>query len=67
MGYHHEVADRIVELIGGVTDDALNRVVDERWDPPVTLGVRVVSVVSDGLRHAGQAAFVRGSSERLAT
>ena len=66
-GYHHDVADRAVELLGGVTDDALDRVVDERWDPPVTLGVRLVSVISDGLQHAGQAAFVRGLIERLAT
>jgi hypothetical protein len=66
-GYHHDVADRVVELLGGVTDDDLDRVVDERWDPPVTLGVRLVSVVSDGLQHAGQAAFVRGLIERLAT
>jgi hypothetical protein len=66
-GYHHDVADRAVELIGSVTDDDLDRVVDERWDPPVTLGVRLVSVVSDALQHAGQAAFVRGLIERLAT
>lgn len=38
--------------------------VDERWDPPVTLGVRLVSVLSDDLQHAGQAAFVRGLLER---
>ncbi len=43
-----------------VTDADLPRVVDERWDPPVTLGVRLVSVISDGLQHAGQAAFIRG-------
>ncbi len=66
-GYHHDVADRAVELIVGVTDDDLDRVVDERWDPPVTLGVRLVSVIGDGLQHAGQAAFVRGLIERLAT
>jgi hypothetical protein len=34
--------------------------VDESWDPPVTLGVRLVSVISDDLQHAGQAAFLRG-------
>ena len=44
----------------GVTDADLSRVVDEGWDPPVTLGVRLVSVISDGLQHAGQAAFIRG-------
>ena len=33
---------------------------DEAWDPPVTLGVRLVSVISDCLQHAGQAEFIRG-------
>ena len=46
--------------VATLTDDDLPRVVDERWDPPVTLGVRLVSVVSDDLQHAGQAAYVRG-------
>jgi len=46
--------------VSALTDADLTRVVDERWDPPVTLGVRLVSVISDGLQHAGQAAFVRG-------
>ncbi|WP_338077013.1 mycothiol transferase [Cellulomonas hominis] len=41
-------------------DEDLARVVDERWDPPVTVGVRLVSVLGDVLEHAGQAAFVRG-------
>ena len=49
-----------VGLVSGVTDADLSRVVDERWDPPVTLGVRLVSVITDDLQHAGQAAFVRG-------
>jgi len=48
----------------GVTDDDLDRVVDTAWDPPVTLGVRLISVISDGLQHAGQAAYIRGVAER---
>jgi uncharacterized damage-inducible protein DinB len=59
-GYHDAVHEQTVRLVSGVTDADLTRVVDERWDPPVTLGVRLVSVISDGLQHAGQAAFVRG-------
>ena len=47
-----------------LTDADLGRIVDERWDPPVTLGVRLISVISDGLQHAGQAAYVRGLAER---
>jgi hypothetical protein len=43
--------------------DDLERIVDRRWDPPVTLGVRLVSVVDDCLQHVGQAAYVRGLIE----
>jgi uncharacterized damage-inducible protein DinB len=58
--YQDAVHAQTVALVSGVTDPDLSRVVDERWDPPVTLGVRLVSVISDCLQHAGQAAFVRG-------
>jgi uncharacterized damage-inducible protein DinB len=59
-GYHDAVHEQTIRLVSGVTDADLSRVVDEAWDPPVTLGVRLVSVISDGLEHAGQAAFIRG-------
>jgi uncharacterized damage-inducible protein DinB len=52
---------RTVEFVRGVGDEDLDRVVDERWDPPVTLGVRLISVLSDALQHVGQAAYVRSS------
>jgi uncharacterized damage-inducible protein DinB len=58
--YHDETYERTIEYVGGIADTDLDQVVDKRWDPPVTLGVRLVSVVSDDLQHAGQAAFVRG-------
>lgn len=41
-------------------DHDWDRVVDDRWDPPVTLTVRLVSVVDDCAQHAGQAGYVRG-------
>jgi len=59
-GYQDAVHEQAVRLVSGITDADLDRVVDEDWDPPVTLGVRLVSVISDCLQHAGQAAFVRG-------
>ena len=46
------------------TEADLTRIVDERWDPPVSLGVRLVSVVTDDLQHVGQAAYVRGLTEK---
>jgi uncharacterized damage-inducible protein DinB len=59
-GYHDAVYENTVRYLRGLADDDLDRVVDKRWNPPVTLGVRLVSVVSDDLQHAGQAAFLRG-------
>jgi hypothetical protein len=58
--YVHAVHEATVAYLATLTPDDLDRVVDERWDPPVTLGVRLVSVVSDDLQHAGQAAYARG-------
>ncbi len=60
LGYHDAVCDATLGFFAGLTDGDLDRVVDEGWDPPVTLGVRLVSVVADCLQHAGQAAFIRG-------
>jgi hypothetical protein len=58
-----EFATRYLERL---TLDELERVVDERWDPPVTVSVRLVSVISDCLQHLGQASYVRGLAERAA-
>jgi uncharacterized damage-inducible protein DinB len=60
LGYQDAVYALAVELVSGLTDADLPRVVDEGWDPPVTLGVRLISVISDCLQHAGQAVFIRG-------
>ncbi len=63
-GYHDAVHDQTVEYVRGLTDRDLTRIVDESWTPPVSLAVRLVSVISDDLQHAGQAAFVRGVLQR---
>jgi uncharacterized damage-inducible protein DinB len=59
-GYHDEVYQQTLEYIANLTDADLDRVVDRSWDPPVLLGVRLISVISDDLQHAGQAAYVGG-------
>ena len=59
-GYHDAVHARTLDYVRTIKDADLDRVVDTSWDPPVTLGVRLVSVVSDDLQHAGQAAYVKG-------
>jgi uncharacterized damage-inducible protein DinB len=58
--YYDAVAARTREFLRGLTAEDLDRVVDEGWDPPVTLGVRLVSVLNDDDQHVGQAAYVRG-------
>ena len=60
VGYLEAVHAATVEYVRPLTPDDLGQVVDERWDPPVTLGVRLVSVVNDDQQHVGQAAFIRG-------
>jgi uncharacterized damage-inducible protein DinB len=62
-GYYDAVCEQTIRYVGGLADADLDRIVDERWDPPVTLGVRLVSVIADDLQHAGQAAYLRGLIE----
>jgi hypothetical protein len=64
LDYFEEVHEHTLDYLGTVTDDDLARVVDGSWDPPVTAGVRLVSVVVDDLQHVGQAAYVRGILQR---
>ena len=63
-GYYDSVSARTAAYLTGVGPDDLDVVVDERWDPPVTLGVRLVSVVNEVNQHVGQASYVRGLIER---
>ena len=65
LGYHDAVVARTRGFLAGLSDADLDRIVDTSWNPPVTLGVRLVSVLSDNLQHAGQAAFTRGIAERV--
>jgi uncharacterized damage-inducible protein DinB len=63
-GYHDAVCEQTLRFVDGLTDADLDRIVDERWNPPVSLGVRLVSVIDDGAQHAGQAAYLRGMIAR---
>ena len=64
LGYQDAVHERVRAYVYGLAEPDLARIVDAAWDPPVTLAVRLVSVVDDAMQHAGQAAFVRGIVER---
>jgi Protein of unknown function (DUF664) len=60
-GYLEDVHAQTISFVKTLRDGDLDRIVDDSWDPPVSLGVRLVSVISDDLQHAGQAAFIRGT------
>ena len=58
--YYDAVHERTIRYVSTLADDDLPRIVDKSWDPPVTLAVRLISVINDDLQHAGQAAYLRG-------
>jgi uncharacterized damage-inducible protein DinB len=65
VAYHAAVAERTMVYLEGVDESELDRVVDRSYDSPVSVGVRLISVISDNLQHAGQARYLRGIIERL--
>jgi hypothetical protein len=60
LEYLDAVSQRTNARLEKLTPADLDRIVDRRWDPPVTLGVRLVSIADDSLQHLGQAAYLRG-------
>lgn len=64
LAYFDAVHERTGEYLVTIDAVELDRICDTRWDPPVTVGVRLVSVLNDCFQHAGQARYVRGMSER---
>jgi hypothetical protein len=60
LGYLRAVDERTQGMLAGLRDGELDRVVDRRWDPPVTMGVRLISIADDCLQHVGQASYLRG-------
>ncbi len=62
--YHAAVHEMTMRVLDGLDDTAYDRVVDERFDPPVTAAVRLVSVIGDASAHLGQIGYVRGLAQR---
>ena len=55
LAYHDTVHGRSAEFLAGLSDDDLDRVLDEpRFQPLPTVGVRLVSVINDNIQHVGQ-------------
>jgi len=64
LGYYEDVHEKTVDYVSSLAEGDLARVIDTNWDPPVTVSVRLVSVIADDLQHVGQAAYVRGILQR---
>ena len=64
LGYLDAVDERMRAYLAGLAEADLDRVIDPNYDPPVTLGVRLISIADDGLQHVGQAAYIRGMLDR---
>ena len=39
--------------------ERLDDIIDSSWDPPVTRGARLVSIIDDAAQHSGQAVYTR--------
>jgi uncharacterized damage-inducible protein DinB len=64
VDYHAAVHDRLTTYLRELSAGDLDEVIDRSWDPPVTLGARLVSILDDQVQHAGQATYARGILDR---
>ncbi len=64
VGYNEAVIQRTLSYLEGIDESELDRIIDRSYDPPVSVGVRLVSVISDNIQHAGQARYLRGMLDR---
>ena len=64
LGYFEDVHQKTLQVVRSLRESDLARVVDRSWDPPVTVSIRLVSIIADDLQHAGQAAYIRGILHR---
>lgn len=60
LGYHSATQEMTSSVVDSLRLSDFERVVDDRWDPPVTAAVRLVSVVDDLAQHTGQISYLRG-------
>jgi len=59
--YTHAVIVNTQDYIRTLKTKELDRVLNEPWFQPLpTVGVRLISILNDGVIHAGQAGYVRG-------
>lgn len=64
IGYQRAAHELTLSVLDNLDEEGYARIVDRRWDPPVTAAVRVVSVINDITQHLGQVGYLRGLIER---
>ena len=64
IDYIQAAAEAYRAYVHTVSEEQLDDVVDERFDPPVKRGVRLVSMVDDALQHVGQVFYAKGILEK---
>lgn len=65
IAHHEAVSDRTFAYLERANATELDRIIDRSYDSPVSVGVRLVSVISDNIQHAGQARYLRGIVDRI--
>lgn len=51
----------LVDYVSGLSESDFDEVIDQNWEPPVTRGVRLMSIIDDAAQHVGQAAYAAGA------
>jgi len=61
FSYHRAVLAQTRDFFRTLSQSDLNKVVEgTHFQPPPTVGMSLIGLLSDGLQHAGQAAYLRG-------
>jgi hypothetical protein len=61
LDYHNSVLTRSKTYVADLASADFDRTLNEpQYQPLPTVGVRLVSIISDNLQHAGQTAYLRG-------
>lgn len=64
IAYLEATLTALTDYTSGLSDSQFDEVIDQNWDPPVTRGVRLVSIIDDATQHVAQAAYAAGALTR---
>lgn len=60
LGYLGAALESLEAYLDDITAAQLDDVIDEDWEPPVTRGARLISVIDDAIQHLAQANYALG-------